>query len=102
MRRSATEILQDGRYAVRGFFRHRGFTFVSILTLALGIGANSAIFSVVNAVILRPLNVPEADTLVRFITRTSVSTSVAGAQSFDVWRRLSGVLDEVSAHRLEY
>lgn len=101
-----SNLWKDLSYAARMMLRQPGFTLVAILTLALGIGANSAIFSVVNAVLLRPLPYPEPEQLVMLWevkTEQSAGALFKGTVSFSNyqdWREQDDSFKDIAAYQL--
>jgi putative ABC transport system permease protein len=88
------QLLKDARYGCRGLLRTPMFTLVAVTTLALGIGANTALFSVVNAVLLQPLAYRDADQLVTLLHRGS--NPVSAANYLD-WRQQSSSFQAMAA-----
>jgi len=92
--------LQDIRYALRMLAQSPGFSAIAILTLALGIGANTALFSVVNGVLLNPLPYPQPDRLVALYSRTSTfAQSSISYPNFLDWQRNNRSLASIAAYR---
>ena len=99
-------LIQDIRYALRSFLRAPGFTLVALITLALGIGGTTAIFSIVDGVVLRPLPYNDSGRIVRSIVSQPTagrrcSFSAAGLsrpeEGRDVCSRPSPVIDRTSS-----
>ncbi|MGB6431290.1 MAG: ABC transporter permease [Candidatus Acidiferrales bacterium] len=94
-------LFADVRYALRMLRKSPGFTVVAILTLALGIGANTAIFSVVNAVLLQPLAYPNPDRLVELeLSSPQGNGNITSIPKFNIWREQTQVFDSVAAYDL--
>ncbi|MDQ3907810.1 MAG: ABC transporter permease, partial [Acidobacteriota bacterium] len=89
---------RDLRYGARVMLKNPGATFVAVLTLALGIGATTAIFSVVNAALLRPLPFPEADRLVYVGQRYPSGLASSGEPKFMFWRAQSRSFESLACY----
>lgn len=93
-------LLKDIRYGIRGLLKHPGFTVIAVLTLALGIGANTAIFSVVHAVLLRSLPYRAADQLVMVWEDASFAgfpRNTPAPANFADWRSQNHVFEGMAA-----
>ena len=93
-------LIKDLKHSLRMFNQARGFTIAAVAALALGIGTNTAIFSVVNAVLLKPVPFPDPDRLVTFLN-TSPQGQGGGASpaKFQHWRAQTDVVQDVTAFR---
>jgi putative ABC transport system permease protein len=101
--KSIETLFQDLRFGIRMLLKHKGFTVVATLTLALGVGANTAIFSVVNTVLLRPLPFHEADRLMMLgavDVRKNGGLSSISYPNFVDWRAQSGSFERLAAFRV--
>ena len=90
---------QDLRYGVRMLAKNPGFTAVALVALALGIGANSAIFSVVNAVLLRPLPFPNPEQVVTLFERNlkkGYDQNAPAAANYLDWRAQNSVFTQMT------
>jgi predicted permease len=90
---------RDFRFAVRSLAKMPGFTAIAILVMAVGIGANTAVFSVINTVLLKPLTYPDAQSLVQLMN-TSDQGSFPGANvpKFNIWHQQTSIFQDVAGY----
>ena len=95
-------LLQDLKHALKMFRQSPGFTLTAVAALTIGIGANTAIFSVVNAVVLKPIPFADPDRMVRVMNsnrETGNANGLASPAKFIHWRAQTDVLEDVTAYR---
>src|SRR5438309_1730315 len=89
----------DVRFAVRSLLKSPAFTVIAILVMAVGIGANTAVFSVINTVLLKPLTYPDPQSLVHLMnTGDQGSFQGANVPKFNIWRQQTGIFHQVAAY----
>lgn len=94
-----SDFRNDLKYSLRMLIANPAFTLTAVAALALGIGANTAIFTVVDTVLLKPLTYPDSDRIVRFMnTSPSGSGNSASPENFNTWRAQTGVFQDVAAY----
>src|SRR6202167_4600733 len=87
------------KHSVHMFIKNPGFAIAAVAALALGIGANTAIFTVVNAVLLKPLSYPDADRIVAFLlTSPDGNNPIGSIPKFHIWQQQTSVFKEVAAY----
>lgn len=95
-------LLADVRFGMRMLRKSPGFTAVAVLTLALGIGANTAMFSVINSVLLRPLAYPDPDRIVQFMLNSPQEKfNLISIPKFMAWREQTGALEEFAVYEAD-
>jgi putative ABC transport system permease protein len=93
------QIFKDLKHTLRTLLRSPGFTIAAVAALTLGIGATTAIFSVVNAVLLKPLTYPDNDRIVRFLLNTPTGLDYGGSPTrFNILRTETQAFQDVSAY----
>ena len=92
------DLWRDFRFALRSLRKTPAFTVIAVLVIAVGIGVNTAVFSVINAVLLKPLSYPDPEALVQLMN-TSGQGSFPGANipKFNIWQQQSSVFQQVAA-----
>jgi putative ABC transport system permease protein len=94
-----TDLWSDIKHALHLFVKSPGFTFAAVAALALGIGANTAIFTVVNAVLLKPLGYPDSDRIMQILlTGPGGSGPGASIPKFQVWQQQTSIFKDVAAY----